>query len=101
VDKGQEKVESLNVFRFGLLLAYVMLSAWALVIAVKGHGTAAVLVPLILGMLAFIVGNTMGRADIAFLAWIGLGVGYGSSVFFAQHNLFVSNCVGDAYAGSC
>lgn len=93
MDKGQEKVESLNVFRFGLLLAYVMLSAWALVIAVKGHGTAAVLVPLILGMLAFIVGNTMGRADIAFLAWIGLGVGFTAAQFSLPNITYLSAIV--------
>ena len=81
MDKGQEEVGSLNVFRFGLLLAYVMLSAWTFVIAVEGHVGSMMLVPLILGMLAFIVGNILKQEGIAFLAWIGLGVSFTATQF--------------------
>jgi hypothetical protein len=81
VDKGQEEVGPLNALRFGLLLAYVMLSGWTLVIADEGHVGSMMLVPLILGMLAFIVGNILKQEGIAFLAWIGLGVSFTATQF--------------------
>jgi hypothetical protein len=90
MDKGQEEVESLNVFRLGLLLAYVMLSAWTLVIALEGHVGSIMLVPLILGMLAFIVGNTLKQEGIAFLAWIGLGVSFITTQFSLSNITYLS-----------
>jgi hypothetical protein len=90
MDKGQEEVGSLNVFRFGLLLAYVMLSAWTFVIAVEGHVGSMMLVPLILGMLAFIVGNTLRQEGIAFLAWIGLGVSFTATQFSLPNITYLS-----------
>jgi hypothetical protein len=90
VDKGQEEVGSLNAFRFGLLLAYVMLSGWTLVIAVEGHGGSIVLLPLILGMLAFIVGYTLRREGIAFFAWIGLGVSFIATQFSLSNMTYLS-----------
>jgi len=90
VDKGQEEVGSLNVFRFGLLLAYVMLSAWTFVIAVEGRVGSIILVPLILGMLAFIIGITLKQEGIAFLAWIGLGVGFTATQFSLSNITYLS-----------
>jgi len=90
MDKGQEEVGSLNVFRFGLLLAYVMLSAWTFVIAVEGHVGSMMLVPLILGMLAFIVGNILKQEGIAFLAWIGLGVSFTATQFSLPNITYLS-----------
>jgi hypothetical protein len=93
MDKGQEEVGSLNVFRFGLLLAYVMLSAWTFVIAVEGHVGSMMLVPLILGMLAFIVGNILKQEGIAFLAWIGLGVSFITTQFSLSNITYLSAIV--------
>jgi hypothetical protein len=93
MDKGQEEVGSLNVFRFGLLLAYVMLSAWTFVIAVEGHVGSMMLVPLIVGMLAFIVGNILKQEGIAFLAWIGLGVSFITTQFSLSNITYLSAIV--------
>jgi len=93
MDKDQEEVGSLNVFRFGLLLAYVMLSAWTFVIAAEGHVGSMMLVPLILGMLAFIVGNILKREGIAFLAWIGLGVSFITTQFSLSNITYLSAIV--------
>ena len=80
----------MNALRFGLLLAYVMLSGWTLVIVVEGHVGSMVLVPLILGMLAFIVGNILKREGVAFLAWIGLGVSFITTQFSLSNITYLS-----------
>jgi hypothetical protein len=90
MDKGQEEVKSLNGFRFGLLLAYVVVSAWTLVIAVEGHGGSIVLVPLILGVLAFIAGYTLRREGIVSLGWVGLGVSFAATQFSLSNITYLS-----------
>jgi len=84
---------SLVPFRFGLSLAYIMLSAWVLLVAIEGYGGSIALVPLVLGMLAFVVGNIMRHDGIAFLAWIGLGIGFTAAQFSLPNVTYLSAIV--------
>lgn len=71
----------MNAFRFGLLLAYLMLCAWTFVIVLEGYGGSIALISLILSLLAFIVGITLKREGVVLVAWIGLGVGFTAAHF--------------------
>ena len=90
MDKGEEEVESLAHFPLALSLAYIMLSAWVFLVVVEGYAGSIVLVPLILGMLTFVAGNIMKHEGIAFLAWIGLGVGFTGAQFSLPNVTYLS-----------